>query len=74
MRARRCFPPLFLRSLENAKNCREKNHERYNTKVWQLQDCKKPVSGKSFYAMEGQPVCPKCVGVDDDEEEEEQEA
>jgi len=39
-----------------------------------LQDCKKPVSGKSFYAMEGQPVCPKCVGVDDDEEEEEQEA
>nr|XP_012231000.1 PREDICTED: paxillin isoform X5 [Linepithema humile] len=37
-------------------------------------DCKKPVSGKSFYAMEGQPVCPKCVGVDDDEEEEEQEA
>lgn len=42
--------------------------------LWQLQDCKNPVSGKSFYAMEGQPVCPKCVGVDDDEEEEEQEA
>ncbi|XP_061931202.1 paxillin isoform X11 [Apis cerana] len=37
-------------------------------------DCKKPVSGKSFYAMEGKPVCPKCVGVDDDEEEEEEEA
>ncbi|XP_076283822.1 paxillin isoform X9 [Lasioglossum baleicum] len=35
-------------------------------------DCKKPVSGKSFYAMEGKPVCPKCVGVDDDEEEEEE--
>ncbi|XP_078035803.1 paxillin isoform X6 [Augochlora pura] len=37
-------------------------------------DCKKPVSGKSFYAMEGKPVCPKCVGVDDEEEEEEEEA
>ncbi|XP_012274893.1 paxillin isoform X2 [Orussus abietinus] len=36
-------------------------------------DCKKPVSGKSFYAMEGKPVCPKCIGVDDDEEEEEEE-
>ncbi|OXU23720.1 hypothetical protein TSAR_006505 [Trichomalopsis sarcophagae] len=23
-------------------------------------DCKKPVSGKSFYAMEGKPLCPKC--------------
>lgn len=41
-------------------------------KMWNLQDCKKPVSGKSFYAMEGKPVCPKCVGVDDDEEEEEE--
>ncbi|XP_033230185.1 paxillin isoform X7 [Belonocnema kinseyi] len=37
-------------------------------------DCKKAVSGKSFYAMEGKPVCPKCVGVDDEEEEEEEEA
>lgn len=43
-------------------------------KCTKLQDCKKPVSGKSFYAMEGKPVCPKCVGVDDDEEEEEEEA
>ncbi|XP_023707259.1 paxillin isoform X8 [Cryptotermes secundus] len=32
-------------------------------------DCKKPVSGKSFYAMEGKPVCPKCVGVEEDEED-----
>lgn len=31
------------------------------------QDCEKPVKGKSFYAMEGKPVCPKCVGVDEDE-------
>lgn len=33
------------------------------------QDCKGAVSGKSFYAMEGKPVCPKCAGVDDDEED-----
>ncbi|XP_026476830.1 paxillin-like isoform X2 [Ctenocephalides felis] len=31
-------------------------------------DCKKPVSGKSFYAMEGKPVCPKCVGVEEEDE------
>ncbi|KAF9406124.1 hypothetical protein HW555_013384 [Spodoptera exigua] len=30
-------------------------------------DCEKAVKGKSFYAMEGKPVCPKCVGVDEDE-------
>ncbi|KAG8224198.1 hypothetical protein J437_LFUL002652 [Ladona fulva] len=24
-------------------------------------DCKNAVSGKSFYVMEGKPVCPKCV-------------
>nr|XP_018909108.1 PREDICTED: leupaxin-like isoform X2 [Bemisia tabaci] len=30
-------------------------------------DCKEPVRGKSFYAMEGKPVCPKCVGVDEEE-------
>ncbi|XP_028034463.1 leupaxin isoform X4 [Bombyx mandarina] len=30
-------------------------------------DCQNPVKGKSFYAMEGKPVCPTCVGVDDDE-------
>ncbi|XP_061400598.1 paxillin isoform X4 [Musca vetustissima] len=30
-------------------------------------DCKKPVRGKSFYAMEGKPVCPTCVGVDEEE-------
>jgi paxillin len=29
-------------------------------------DCKKPVTGKSFYAMEGMPVCPSCVGVEDE--------
>ncbi|GLH00347.1 LIM domain-containing protein jub [Gryllus bimaculatus] len=33
-------------------------------------DCKKAVQGKSFYAMEGKPVCPKCVGVDEDEDDE----
>lgn len=32
-------------------------------------DCKEPVKGKSFYAMEGKPVCPKCVGVDEEEDE-----
>uniref|UniRef100_A0A1B6BX18 LIM zinc-binding domain-containing protein n=1 Tax=Clastoptera arizonana TaxID=38151 RepID=A0A1B6BX18_9HEMI len=32
-------------------------------------DCKKPVTGKSFYAMEGKPVCPKCVGVEEEEED-----
>lgn len=31
------------------------------------QDCKKPVKGKSFYAMEGKPVCPGCVGVEEEE-------
>lgn len=31
-------------------------------------DCKKAVRGKSFYAMEGKPVCPSCVGVDEEEE------
>ncbi|KAL7739898.1 hypothetical protein ACLKA6_003382 [Drosophila palustris] len=30
-------------------------------------DCKKAVRGKSFYAMEGKPVCPQCVGVDEEE-------
>lgn len=35
-----------------------------------LQDCKKPVSGKSYYCMEGKAVCAACVGVSDDEEEE----
>ncbi|CAG2055069.1 unnamed protein product [Timema podura] len=34
-------------------------------------DCKKAVSGKSFYAMEGKPVCPKCVGIDEDDGDEE---
>lgn len=29
------------------------------------------VQGKSFYAMEGKPVCPKCIGADDEEEEDE---
>ncbi|XP_037913636.1 transforming growth factor beta-1-induced transcript 1 protein [Hermetia illucens] len=31
-------------------------------------DCKKPVRGKSFYAMEGKPVCPPCVGIEEEEE------
>lgn len=35
-----------------------------------IQDCKKPVTGKSFYAMEGKPVCPGCVGVDEDDGDE----
>lgn len=30
-------------------------------------DCKTAVRGKSFYAMEGKPVCPTCVGVDEEE-------
>lgn len=30
-------------------------------------DCKKAVKGKSFYAMEGKPVCPPCAGVDEEE-------
>uniref|UniRef100_A0A182NB51 LIM zinc-binding domain-containing protein n=1 Tax=Anopheles dirus TaxID=7168 RepID=A0A182NB51_9DIPT len=30
-------------------------------------DCSKPVTGKSFYAMEGKPVCPGCAGADEDE-------
>ncbi|CAH2990894.1 unnamed protein product [Chilo suppressalis] len=30
-------------------------------------ECQTAVKGKSFYAMEGKPVCPKCVGVDEDE-------
>ncbi|KAF5298160.1 hypothetical protein FQA39_LY02584 [Lamprigera yunnana] len=33
-------------------------------------DCKLPVQGKSFYAVEGKPVCPKCIGIGDEEEEE----
>ncbi|XP_017775379.1 PREDICTED: paxillin isoform X3 [Nicrophorus vespilloides] len=35
-------------------------------------DCKQAVQGKSFYAVEGKPVCPKCIGVDEEEEEEEE--
>lgn len=35
-----------------------------------MQDCKLAVQGKSFYAVEGKPVCPKCIGVGDEEEEE----
>ncbi|KRT81268.1 LIM domain containing protein [Oryctes borbonicus] len=35
-------------------------------------DCKLPVQGKSFYAIEGKPVCPKCIGAEDEEEEEEE--
>lgn len=31
-------------------------------------DCKKAVTGKSFYAMEGLPVCPGCVGVDEEDQ------
>ncbi|CAK1552589.1 unnamed protein product [Leptosia nina] len=30
-------------------------------------DCQMAVKGKTFYAMEGKPVCPKCVGVDEEE-------
>lgn len=30
-------------------------------------DCSKPVTGKSFYAMEGKPVCPTCAGADDED-------
>ncbi|XP_049534372.1 paxillin isoform X6 [Anopheles darlingi] len=30
-------------------------------------DCSKPVTGKSFYAMEGKPVCPGCAGAEEDE-------
>ncbi|XP_076253215.1 paxillin isoform X4 [Rhynchophorus ferrugineus] len=32
-------------------------------------DCKLPVQGKSFYAVEGKPVCPKCIGADEEEDE-----
>ncbi|KAK9696425.1 LIM domain [Popillia japonica] len=35
-------------------------------------DCKLAVQGKSFYAIEGKPVCPKCIGAEDEEEEEEE--
>lgn len=38
-----------------------------NIWLFDIQDCKKPVSGKSFYAMEGKPVCPPCVGVEADD-------
>ncbi|XP_019878106.2 leupaxin-like isoform X2 [Aethina tumida] len=31
-------------------------------------DCKLPVQGKSFYAVEGKPVCPACIGVDEEDE------
>lgn len=37
------------------------------------QDCKNPVTGKSYYAMEGKPVCAGCLGVSDDDEEGEEE-
>ncbi|CAH1154186.1 unnamed protein product [Phaedon cochleariae] len=32
-------------------------------------DCKLPVQGKSFYAVEGKPVCPGCIGADEEEDE-----
>lgn len=31
------------------------------------------MTGTSFYAMEGKPVCPKCVGVEDEGDEDEEE-
>ncbi|CAH0555772.1 unnamed protein product [Brassicogethes aeneus] len=31
-------------------------------------DCKLPVQGKSFYAVEGKPVCPACIGADEEDE------
>ncbi|XP_018573196.1 paxillin isoform X2 [Anoplophora glabripennis] len=32
-------------------------------------DCKLPVQGKSFYAVEGKPVCPACIGAEEEEDE-----
>ena len=37
------------------------------------QDCKKAVTGKSYYNMDDKPVCAACVGVSSGEEEEEDE-
>jgi hypothetical protein len=51
------FLYLFTRKYEQKKN----------VYIYLIQDCKKAVSGKSFYAMEGLPVCPGCVGVDEED-------
>ncbi|KAK6625404.1 hypothetical protein RUM43_005701 [Polyplax serrata] len=45
-------------------------NSQWHTDCFVCRDCKKPVTGKSFYAMEGKPVCPGCVGVDDEEGDE----
>ncbi|XP_031629609.1 paxillin isoform X4 [Contarinia nasturtii] len=39
----------------------------WHAECFVCRDCKKPVRGKSFYAMEGKPVCPPCVGVEAEE-------
>lgn len=38
-----------------------------------LKDCKCSFSGTSFYTVDGRPVCPKCLGIDEDEEDDDQE-
>lgn len=38
-----------------------------------LKDCKTSFGGTSFYSVEGQPVCGKCIGAGDDDGDEDDE-
>jgi paxillin len=42
-------------------------NSQFHAECFVCRDCKQAVTGKSFYAMEGKPVCPKCVGVDEED-------
>ncbi|KAF0766838.1 paxillin-like isoform X6 [Aphis craccivora] len=39
----------------------------WHSSCFVCRDCKLPVTGKSFYAIEGKPACAKCVGVDEED-------
>ncbi|VVC41957.1 Hypothetical protein CINCED_3A007962 [Cinara cedri] len=39
----------------------------WHSSCFVCRDCKEPVTGKSFYAIEGKPACAKCVGVDEED-------
>ncbi|XP_022182903.1 paxillin-like isoform X6 [Myzus persicae] len=39
----------------------------WHSSCFVCRDCKQPVTGKSFYAIEGKPACAKCVGVDEED-------
>jgi paxillin len=42
-------------------------NSQWHPECFVCRDCRKPVRGKSFYALEGKPVCPPCVGIEDED-------